>query len=79
MLPDFRGRGYTARALRLVSAWAHHHGVHRLELGAKIDNVASQRAARSGGFVDAGTQRERLRNPDGTFSDEMLFYRLAES
>jgi RimJ/RimL family protein N-acetyltransferase len=72
--PAFRGRGYTARALRLLSAWA--FGVAdfaRLELGAKADNVASQRAAASGGFQPDGVRQRRLRNPDGTFSDEVRF------
>ena len=51
-------------------------GFHRLELGAKADNVASQRAALSGGFQPDGVRAERLRNPDGTFSDEVRFTSL---
>jgi RimJ/RimL family protein N-acetyltransferase len=76
--PAFRGRGYTARALRLLAAWAFADGgIARLELGAKQDNVASQRAAASGGFVPDGVRRARLRNPDGTFSDEVRFALVA--
>ncbi|MGN6607439.1 MAG: GNAT family N-acetyltransferase, partial [Jatrophihabitans sp.] len=72
--PDFRGRGYTARALRLVSAWAFEvAGMARLELGAKEGNVASQRAALAGGFEPDGVRRSRLRNADGTFADEVRF------
>ena len=75
--PSFRGRAFTARALRLVRAWAlTDGGFHRLELGAKADNVASQRAALSGGFQPDGVRAERLRNPDGTFSDEVRFASL---
>jgi RimJ/RimL family protein N-acetyltransferase len=77
VLPAFRGRGYTARALRLVRVWAlTEGGLHRLELGAKADNVASQRAARSGGFRPDGVRAERLRNPDGSYSDEVRFVSL---
>jgi len=72
--PAFRGRGYTARALHLVSRWAFDHAhFARLELGAKIGNIASQRAALAGGFEPDGVRRVRLRNPDGTYSDEARF------
>jgi RimJ/RimL family protein N-acetyltransferase len=72
--PDFRGRGYTTRALRLVVPWAFEHaGFARLELGAKTGNVASQRAAANAGFEPDGIRRGRLRNPDGTFSDEVRY------
>jgi len=72
--PRFRGRGFTSRALRLLSAWAFAEaGFDRLELGAKTDNVASQRAAEAAGFVREGVWRSRLRNPDGTFSDETRY------
>ena len=72
--PAWRGRGYTSRALRLIRAWAlNEGGFNRLELGAKRENVASQRAARSGGFLDDGIRIGRLRNPDGSFSDEIRF------
>jgi RimJ/RimL family protein N-acetyltransferase len=76
--PAFRGRGYTARALRLLAEWAFAEGrFARLELGAKHDNIASQRAAASGGFEPDGVRRARLRNPDGTFSDEVRFALVA--
>jgi RimJ/RimL family protein N-acetyltransferase len=72
--PRFRGRGYTTRALRLLVPWAFETaGLARLELGAKAGNVASQRAAAAAGFQPDGVQQARLRNPDGTFSDEVRF------
>ena len=71
--PLFRGRGYTARALRLLAPWAFATGAARLELGAKVDNVASQRAALAAGFHPDGVRRHRLRNADGSFSDEARF------
>lgn len=72
--PAFRGRGYTTRALRLLVPWAFDTaGFTRLELGAKRGNVASQRAAERAGFRPDGVRAARLRNPDGTFSDEVRF------
>jgi RimJ/RimL family protein N-acetyltransferase len=72
--PAFRGRGYTTRALRLLIPWAFDTaGFARLELGAKADNVASQKAALHAGFEPDGVMQARLRNPDGSFSDEVRF------
>jgi RimJ/RimL family protein N-acetyltransferase len=75
--PSWRGRGYAARALRLLRPWAHDvAGIERLELGAKAENIASQRAAISGGCVPDGVNARRLGNPDGSFSDEVCFVSL---
>ncbi|MFN2518752.1 MAG: GNAT family N-acetyltransferase [Jatrophihabitantaceae bacterium] len=72
--PTFRARGYTARALRLLARWAFDvAGFARLELGAKVANVASVKAALRAGFEADGVRQARLRNPDGTFSDEVRF------
>jgi len=74
MHPAFRGRGYTARALRLLVPWAFGEaGFARLELGAKASNIASQRAAERAGFRPDGVRAARLRNPDGSFSDEVRY------
>lgn len=78
IVPAFRGRAFTARALRLVRPWAlTAGGFHRLELGAKQENVASQKAAVAGGFVPDGVRQERLRNLDGSYSDEVRFVSLS--
>ena len=70
----FRGRRYTTRALRLLIPWAFGPGEFaRLELGAKSANIASQRAALAAGFEPDGVRAARLRNPDGSFSDEVRF------
>jgi RimJ/RimL family protein N-acetyltransferase len=72
--PAFRGRRFTTRALRLLSAWAFEVGDYaRLELGAKVGNEASMRSAASAGFEPDGTRARRLRNPDGSFSDEVRY------
>ncbi len=74
VLPAYRGRGYTARALRLLIEWAFGPGnFARLELGTKPGNVASQRSASAGGFEFDGIRNSRLRNRDGTFSDEVRY------
>jgi RimJ/RimL family protein N-acetyltransferase len=70
----FRGRRYTTRALRLLAPWAFGAaGLARLELGAKVANIASQRAALAAGFLPDGVRAARLHNSDGTFSDEARF------
>jgi RimJ/RimL family protein N-acetyltransferase len=72
--PEFRGRALTARALRLLVGWAFTEGgFTRLELGAKSANIASQKAALAAGFLPDGVRAARLRNPDGSFSDEVRF------
>ena len=74
VLPGFRGRGFTTRALRLVSRWAFEEaGLERLELGHKVENVASGKAAARAGFAAEGRLRQRLPNPDGTRSDEIYY------
>ncbi|CAN5550894.1 hypothetical protein BH10ACT8_BH10ACT8_23730 [soil metagenome] len=75
VLPAFRGRQFTSRALTLLADWLFGHTtIHRLELGLKTGNTASARSAERAGFVHEGTYRQRLRNvhPDagGGYSDE---------
>lgn len=72
--PAFRGRGYTGRALRLIVPWAFERAdFARLELGAKITNIGSQKAALAGGFEPDGVRAGRMRTPEGTFLDEVRF------
>ena len=72
--PAFRGRGFTTRALRLVSRWAlEEAGLGRLELGHKVGNEASGRVAAKAGFKAEGRLSGRLPNPDGTWSDEIYY------
>jgi RimJ/RimL family protein N-acetyltransferase len=72
--PGFRGRGFTTRALRLVVPWAFEVAdFARLELGAKVGNEASLRAAANAGFEPDGIRKGRLRNPDGSFADEQRY------
>lgn len=72
--PGYRGRGFSGRALRLLTEWAFTQaGLARLELGAKHANIASQRAALSGGFLPDGIRAARLADRETTFSDEVCF------
>jgi len=74
VLPEFRGRGFTTRALRLLAEWAFSQTpTARLELGCKAGNVASARAALAAGYLEEGRRAGRLRNPDGSYSDELVF------
>ena len=74
ILPEFRGRRFTTRALRLLTDWAFTEtSIVRLELGCKVANVASARSAELAGFVRDGRFASRLRNPDGSYSDELGF------
>ncbi|MDP9401627.1 MAG: GNAT family N-acetyltransferase [Actinomycetota bacterium] len=53
-----RRRGIAARAVRLLTAWAHAElGARRLELLAHVDNRPSQRVARAAGYADTGQRR----------------------
>ena len=77
VLPEFRGRGYTTRALVLVTEWVFAQtGIARLELGHKVGNVASGRAAEKAGFTREGLHASRLVNPDGTRSDEYYWAKV---
>src|SRR6185503_13806465 len=52
LLPEWRGRGFAARAVRLVAAWAFAElGLARLIAGTAADNIASQRVLESAGFT----------------------------
>ncbi len=58
LLPEARGRGCAARAVRLVSRWAYEElDVARLGLLAAASNRASQRVAELAGFVREGVLR----------------------
>jgi RimJ/RimL family protein N-acetyltransferase len=56
--PTFRGQGYAAEALSLVTEWAFRDfDVVRVQLVTHLDNGASQRVAESCGFVREGVLR----------------------
>lgn len=74
VLPAFRGRRYMARALRIVTDWAFTEGGYaRLEAGVKVANASSSRGLVAAGWQFEGQRRSRLRNRDGTFTDELHY------
>jgi RimJ/RimL family protein N-acetyltransferase len=71
---EARGRGVTARALRLLCK----HSFDELELGrleliTDPDNRASQRVAEKVGFRREGVLRSHLAHPDGRRRDSVMF------
>ena len=72
--PAERGRGVTARALRLACRWSFAHlELGRLELVTDPDNVASQRVAEKAGFTREGVLRAHVLHPDGRRRDSVMF------
>ncbi len=55
-----RGKGYATGALIAVSDWAFANGLHRLELGHRVNNPASCRVATAAGFLSEGIERQKL-------------------
>ena len=59
--PEFRGRGYVTRAVRLLSRWAFDEvELPRLQLGTFPGNTASERVAQKCGFTREGLLRAWL-------------------
>ncbi|MDG4779335.1 GNAT family N-acetyltransferase [Micromonospora sp. WMMD961] len=74
LLPDWRGRGYATRAVRLLAAWAFGAaGIARLAAGTVPDNSASHRVLERAGFHREGLQRGRLPGLEGTRLDDLTF------
>jgi len=67
---DVRGKGVATDALLGVSAWAHAQGLHRLELGHRLNNPASCRVATRAGFIVEGIQREKILHDGERFDTE---------
>lgn len=61
LAPAARGKGYATRALLSLCDWAFGAGLHRLELGHRVNNPASCRVATAAGFRAEGIEREKLR------------------
>lgn len=69
----FRGRGFTTRALRLVTQAAFGPlGIARLEMLVDLENAPSRRVAEKAGFVTEGVLRSVIRWRDGTRRDALM-------
>jgi RimJ/RimL family protein N-acetyltransferase len=79
MMPAFRGRGYTTRAVELLSLWAFAEtDIARLIAGTLPTNLGSQRVLEKAGFHQEAYLKSRLPGPDGTRVDDVQFVLLAE-
>ncbi|CAL4860456.1 GNAT family N-acetyltransferase [Microbacterium sp. MM2322] len=65
-----RGKGIAVAAVARISEWAFASGLHRLELGHRVNNPASCRVARAAGFPAEGVERQKLRYGDTRFDVE---------
>jgi RimJ/RimL family protein N-acetyltransferase len=78
MSPPWRGRGYTTRAVQLLSLWVFAEtDIARLIAGALPTNLGSQRVLEKAGFSREAYLRSRLPGPDGTRTDDVQFVLLA--
>jgi RimJ/RimL family protein N-acetyltransferase len=76
--PWARAGGVASRAAALVAAWGLEDlGLHRVELLADPDNVASVRAALRAGFRQEGTARRARPDRHGTPHDMLVLSRVA--
>lgn len=61
MHASYQGRGWTSRAAATVANWASGDGgLHRLELGHRMNNPASRAVALAAGFVQEGLERQKF-------------------
>ena len=73
------GRGLATAAVgALVDEAFTNLGLHRLEAGTLLDNVASQRVLEKNAFERIGLARRYLKI-DGAWRDHMLFQRVSDS
>jgi len=72
------GRGIATTAVKLVVREAFMVlGLHRVEAGTLVDNVASQRVLEKAGFERIGLARRYL-HIAGAWRDHILFQRLSD-
>jgi RimJ/RimL family protein N-acetyltransferase len=75
---EFRGKGYTTRALRIVSRWGFEElGLGRLQLCTFPGNVGSERVAEKVGFQQEGLLRAYIEHR-GERRDAMIWSLLPE-
>lgn len=78
-MPEWRGRGYTTRAAKLISLWAFAEtGIARLIAGTMPTNLGSQRVLERAGFHQEAFMRSRLPGKDGTRQDDLQYVLLPE-
>ncbi len=73
---DHEGQGFVTEAVQATLRFIFEHlGAHRVRLETNEANTRSRRVAERCGFVQEGQLRHAAahRNPDGTFSDDVLY------
>jgi RimJ/RimL family protein N-acetyltransferase len=75
--PQFRGRQFAARSLRLAAAHAFALGLFRIQAACEADNEASQRSLRSAGMRHEGTLRSYFVSNAGQHVDAEMYSLLA--
>jgi len=75
--PWARGKGVASTAARAVADWAADRGVHRVELQADVENLASLAVAYKAGFREEGVRRKAKVTRDGVAHDMVAFARVA--
>ena len=71
------GRGIVPKAVALLADYAFAHGIHRLEIAARPENLSSLRVAKKLGFRDEGLRRRYL-YIDGAWRDHRVFALTAD-
>ena len=80
MMPAWRGRGFTTRAVQLLSLWAFAEtNAARLIAGTLPTNLGSQRVLEKAGFSREAYLKSRLPGPNGTRTDDVQFVLLPEA
>ena len=75
--PEFRGRQFAARSLRLAAAHAFAQGLVRIQAECEADNTTSIRSVRSAGMRHEGTLRSFFVSDAGAHVDAEMFSLLA--
>ena len=75
--PQFRGRQFAARSLRLAAEYAFARGLVRIQAACEVDNEASQRSLQSAGMRHEGTLRSFFVSNDGRHVDAEMYSLLA--
>jgi len=74
LAPEWRGRGFATRAVRLLAGWAFDHvRLARLVAGADVRNTASQAVLERAGFRLVGRELSRLPGAGGGRIDDLLY------
>jgi ribosomal-protein-serine acetyltransferase len=71
---DHEGQGFVTEAVQAALRFIFEHlRAHRVRLEANETNTRSRRVAERCGFVQEGQLRQNRRNPDGSFSGDVLY------